>query len=162
MSDNPYQPTLVPPWAPPSQERRQISILAIVLGVLTDIGGSLILGVVLGVVFAFYLLSQGASPENIADEMQGTTFYLVGTALGLCLTVLGGFIAGKVAKRSEILHGALTGATSTVLGLLMQLVQRPPLWQVLVSAILVIPLAMLGARLAMIGGRKQQIAAESP
>ena len=158
MTDNPYQASLVPAWTPPVQERPGISILAIFLGLLTDIGGSTVVGFVLSVVFSAYLLSQGTTFDELAIVFQSPTFWIPGAVLGLGLTFLGGFVAGRVARRSELLHGAITGSISGLFGFLMQLWQAAPLWYATPSLLIVPPTAMLGAHLSKIGRRRQQIA----
>jgi hypothetical protein len=116
MADNPYQPPLVKPWRPPEAPRRGISILAVVLGVLTDIGSTVIVGIVIGVVVAIVLLSQGVPPDRLAEYLEGPVYRLASLVPGLGCTVLGGFVAGRVAKRSELLHGAIVGSIVVLLG----------------------------------------------
>ena len=125
---NPYTPSLLPATSPPVDERRGISFLAIFLGVLTDIGGSAIVGFALSVALSAFLLSQRAAFDELAIAFQSPVFWIPGAVLGLALTVLGGFVAGRVAKRSQVMHGAITGSISATFGLLMQLWQQTPLW----------------------------------
>jgi hypothetical protein len=161
MAENPYQPSLVPPWAPPAEPRRGISVLAIFLGVLTDVGGTFIFSMCLGIVLAVFLLSQGAAPEEIQQTARTPMVWLVAFVPGMCLSILGGFVAARVAKRSELLHGAMSGSISAIFALLMQFTQSNPVWYMVASTLIVPPLAVLGARLAMIGRRRQQMATET-
>jgi hypothetical protein len=159
MTENPYQPSLLPAWSAPPPEQPGISIGAILLGVFTDVGGTIVLTFVLSVVFTIYLLSEGVAPENLAAEMSRPTFYVIGLVPGLSLTFLGGYVAGRVARRKEVLHGAITGCISATASLLMHLWQAADRFAFL-GAIVVLPIAILGARVALAGRRKREAAAK--
>lgn len=156
--ENPYQPSLVPAWSAPPPEQPGISIGAIALGVLTDIGGTVVLGVILSVTFTIYLLSQGIAIEDLEAEMGTPVFYFIGLVPGLGLTFLGGYVAGRVAGRKELLHGTISGSISAAIALLLQLWQGAQ-WYAFVSAIVVAPIAILGARAAFAGRQRREAAA---
>ena len=72
--------------------------------------------------------------------------------IGALCTVLGGYVAGRLAKAEEIKHGALVGAVSLIIGLLqtgMAGEASPvPYWHELLGYILAIPAGALGGSLA--------------
>ena len=72
-------------------DNREISIKALVLGVLTDIGCSLIVGFAL-------------SPMVLVPSM----------IIGFGFTILGGFVAGRVSKKSEVIHGGIVGFIAVI------------------------------------------------
>lgn len=124
-----------------------IRVKAIVLGVLVDIGGSLISGVGLGIVLAILLLARGGPDLTRLEELESAWWMLAtGYCLGIAFTLLGGFVAGRVAGEREVLHGALTGGVSALLGIPLSL--TAPLWYGVLCFVSVPPAAMLGARLA--------------
>jgi hypothetical protein len=162
MNENPYQPSLVPPSSPPLADRRGSSVLAIFLGVLTDTGGSIVVGFFLSFALSFFLLSQGVPFEDLRAAFQSPIFWVPGAILGLGVTALGGFVAGRVAKRSEVIHGAITGCLSGLIGLVMHLWQSTPLSYAIPSLLLVPPTAMLGAWLSISARRRDGSDTEVP
>jgi hypothetical protein len=67
--------------------------------------------------------------------------------IGLSALVLGAFVAGKIVGRDYVLHGALVGLVSLVIGLLIGGSANPP-WVTIIVVTLDIPMAILGALLA--------------
>ena len=87
-----------------------------------------------------------SSPEGLI------TLFLIGV-LG---TVLGGYVAGRLARSEEVKHGALVGAVSLAVGLIQSSsgARSPvPEWYELLGYALTIPAGALGGSLAE--GRKK-------
>lgn len=126
---------------------RRIRIKAVVLGVLVDVGGSLISGVGLGIVLAILLLARGGGDPAALERLESAWWMLAtGFFMGIAFTILGGFVAGRVAGEREVLHGAVTGGVSALLAIPLSLTM--PLWYALLCFVAVPFAAMLGARLA--------------
>src|SRR5438874_536960 len=79
-----------------------ISLKAVLLGALVDIAGTCVLALGAGMVIGVVLLSQGTPPnqlENRANEFAQEPAVLLGSlGLGMVFTVLGGYVAGRIAK----------------------------------------------------------------
>ena len=78
-------------------------ILAIVTGVIVNMVGS---GVISGIFVAIFalLFALGMSEPNISTTATPILIILSGL-----LCILGGYIAGKIARQNEIVYGFLTG-----------------------------------------------------
>jgi hypothetical protein len=127
-------------------QSKRISLKALLLGFLTDIGGSLVCGIGLGIVWGIALAARGVPANQIAAHFQGMAFFVTSLVLGFGFTVLGGYVAGRVAKRSEMLHGGIVGGIGIVFGILFA--AALPLWCTIVSSAGVVPFGMVGGFLA--------------
>ena len=143
----------VPPPIQPKGFFTGVQIRPIISGAVVDYVGTFV-GTALYIGF-FYMgdaLEENGSPEKaIEDAFQQMisspegllTLFLIGI-LG---TVLGGYVAGRLAKAEEVKHGALVGAVAVVLGLLQSSMGDPspvPPWYELLGYILTIPAGALG------------------
>lgn len=126
--------------------RDKISIKALVLGFITDSCGSLVGSLALGAVWAIVFLNQGGTLEALTSHFNSSAFYCISFILGLALTVLGGYVAGRVAGKYEVHHAAIVGFLSTLYGLLFA--PFVPLWLTILSVITVLPSAALGGWIA--------------
>lgn len=83
--------------------------------------------------------------EQMISSQEGLLALLV---IGALCTVLGGYIAGRLAKAEEVKHGALVGAVSLIVGVLqtgMAGEASPvPYWHELLGYLLAIPVGALG------------------
>jgi hypothetical protein len=146
---DPYTPPGSPVGDPPDARRRS-SLLAVVLGFLADIGGTMVFGFVLAIVGGVGLAASGVDPrsaEAIVERSAG--FLLLGLAGGLVCTALGGYVAARFANHSEYANAFAVGLVSLVFGEVMMLVQPQdyPLWLRLLGDVLVIPAALVGGHL---------------
>ena len=123
-----------------------IRVKAVLLGVLTDIGGSVVVGIVIGVVIGVVLAARGVPANEIAARLHGVAVLIPSLVLGFGFTALGGYVAGRVAKQSEVLHGGIVGAIGIPFGLLFA--ASLPLWYSIVSIVGVVPFGMLGGLFA--------------
>jgi hypothetical protein len=128
---------------------RRINSRAVFLGVVADIGSSFAVGAVLSVAIAVVLLPQGVAPQELMERMQDPVVLIVSMVLGFCCTVFGGFVAGRVAGRSEVAHAGLVGVIGLLFGLLF--IGSFPLWYNVVAFGGTVPFALLGGCLATIG-----------
>lgn len=127
-------------------DKKGISIKAIVLGFLTDAGGSIVVGIAYGIVLAVCMIIKGTPPEKIGAQLTGPMLFIPSLFIGFGFTLLGGFVAGRVAKRSEVLHGAIVGALGIPWCFLD--VGAFPLWFTIVSCVGLAPTGMAGGYLA--------------
>lgn len=127
-------------------DKTGIRIKAIVLGVLADIGVSLVVGIAYGIGLTVCLFIKGIRPEEIGAHLSGSVILIPSLLIGFGATLLGGFVAGRVAKQSEILHGAIVGALGIPLCFID--VGGFPLWFTIVSCVGLAPAGMAGGYLA--------------
>jgi hypothetical protein len=118
MSHNPYTPpdaALADESRPPGSPWKAIG-----LGLLTDIGGTLVASMVLAIVFGIVMGAQGHGPEEIEAAMSGpfldSWVSTIGTLVGLGFSVAGGFVCARIVRRSELKFAAIQGVLATVLG----------------------------------------------
>lgn len=128
---------------------RQLSIKALALGSLADIGGSLLVGGILGFSMGIYLGVQGIPQNEIPVRLEGLIILIPGLFIGFGFTLLGGYVAGRISKTHEVLHGGIVGGIGLIFGLLFW--ASLPLWYNIVALIGVIPFGMIGGRIATTG-----------
>src|SRR5262245_57903522 len=126
---------------------------AVLLGALTDIGGSTLAGFVLIVVYTL-MYAPGAGTDAAQEMLQQLAgswpFIMISMVVGGCFTVLGGYVAGRIARHSFLKHAIVAGALSLVLGFLRFRADEGP-YSGVVSLLgygLHLPLALLGGWLA--------------
>ncbi|HEX7052327.1 MAG TPA: hypothetical protein VF211_00155 [Burkholderiales bacterium] len=123
MSDprNPYRPpgAAVDDVAPPAGA----PVKAVVYGVLVDVGGSIVAGIVLAIAYSIDLASSGATAEEIEQAMRepdpGSWFSILGFVAGFAASFLGGYVCARVARTGELRAVGVVAAISAVIGLLM-------------------------------------------
>jgi hypothetical protein len=148
MSD-PYRPPSAPVKDPQS-ERPRSTPLAILLGFVVDVGGTMVFSVIAATVASILLFSGGTAPEALGQALEeSATFKALSLAGGLMCTALGGYVAARFANRSEYATAFAVGLASFVFGEATILFsdQAVPLWIRLVGDALVIPVALLGGHL---------------
>jgi hypothetical protein len=149
MSDDPY----TPPSAP-VRDRQPEGVgstwKAVTFGVLADIAGTFLAGLLLLVVLGSVMVSRGASPEELDRTLlQSDAYLLFAGVIGLGFTVLGGYVAARVANQREYYHGLLTGIVVLVFSEMMTSLSPEgyPLAYRIIGDLLAIPAALFGAHL---------------
>jgi len=117
------------PYAAPAsevevfEERKGAPWKGIVLGLLTDIGGSIVLSTLIVTVIAMIMTSHGVDQNEMRTLVLGPERSLFITAAlygtGLLFSVLGGFVCARIVKQSELKWGAVMAVLSTLIGLAM-------------------------------------------
>jgi hypothetical protein len=146
---DPYTPPGSPVGDPPDARKRS-SIAAVALGFFTDVGATMIFGVLLAIVGGVGLAAGGADAQAIdAIVERSAGFQLLGLAGGLVCTALGGYIAARFANHSEYANAFAVGLASLVFGEVMLMIQPQdyPFWLRLLGDALVIPFALVGGHL---------------
>jgi hypothetical protein len=93
-------------------ERRGLSIKALIVGVLVDLGGDIVGVIMLGVVVSV----AGGSFNEPTKHM---SLLVPSLALATLSTFLAGWVAARVATRKHALHGLLVGVLAVCLGRLI-------------------------------------------
>lgn len=120
-----------------------IKLKAVIVGAIVDNVGTIAVMLLLMTALA----SQGISQEEIVARMKSPSGLLLNLILGLGCTFLGGYVAGRMARRSEVLHGALVAGAGMVLALVYR-ESGIPLWYDIIGFAGMLPAGMLGGHTA--------------
>jgi len=148
-------------------------VLAVVTGVIVDLGGTNVVSGIYTVILVFGLVArymqQNLSPSQIQERLVAElTATNIGMSipmivLGILLSVLGGYAAGKIARQNETVYGFATGLgvilVSVTLTILMGLPTQTqnPIWQIALGLAVNIGSTTVGGYLALLQ-RKQKAA----
>jgi hypothetical protein len=128
-----------------------VNIKAVAIGTAVDIAGSFLLSAVAGLISGIQLARAGLSPAEIQTRLSNSstvgTIALIG---GLLMTLIGGYLAARIAQVDEVRHGTAVGVVGVILGILFMIVFRSwanPLWYDLAGFLLTIPTAAAGGYL---------------
>jgi len=126
----------------------KVSLGAILAGVIVDFVLSALVMVVVVLLWGFVVAEQGKSPATNPAAFAGDTrVLLISLAVGFGTLILGGFVAGRIARHDHLLHGVLVGTISLAVGLVLGSAGSPAWFRAIVIA-LDIPMAALGGLLA--------------
>lgn len=121
MQNNPYVPSKAGLSETPKPAASPLK--SVLLGLVVDVGGSFLLGIVLSVGYAISLASAGMSESKIMEAMlnpfSNPLILVVGTLGGAALSVAGGFVCARLSRRPDYRLGFILGGISAVSGLLM-------------------------------------------
>lgn len=117
---------------------------AVLAGALADNAGTLLIMTTL----AALLVASGLPEDEVMARMKNTNGLLLGLIIGLCCTVGGGYLAGRVSGREEVLHGILVAACGMVLALITR-ESGTPLWFDLAGFGGMLPAGVFGGYLAL-------------
>ena len=94
-------------------------ILAVVTGVIVDLGGTNIVAGIYTAILAFGMAAKLAQENLSSAEIQSRLMSELTTSnigmsipmivFGILLSILGGYVAGKIARQNEIVYGLATG-----------------------------------------------------
>jgi hypothetical protein len=116
-----------------------IRIKALIAGAVVDNALTLFLMNVLAAALVF----AGISADEAFSRLKSANGLLLGLIIGLGCTGLGGYVAGRVAKQAEVLHGALVAAAGMVLALVFH-DSKDPLWFSILGFVAMLPAGMAG------------------
>jgi hypothetical protein len=118
--DNPYKAPVTPLKEPSPAPRSPI--LAVLAGLLVDFGGTMLATVVIGIVYAVTLASRGMPPEQTVEAVTRAEpfsgYGLLTSIVGASLSVLGGYVCARIARRNERRVAAVQALLVSVLGAL--------------------------------------------
>jgi hypothetical protein len=120
MSDpNPYTTPRARVEDAPQPVDRRFRWKAAVLGAATDLGGSALAGAVMVFLSVMTTSGEGDAKQVLESLGQSWPFLLVSMVIGGGFTVLGGYVAGRVARHSFLTHALAAGGLSLALGILL-------------------------------------------
>ncbi len=118
-----------------------IRIDAVIVGAIVDNIATLFVMLLLVTALA----STGIGQDEALARMKTLSGLLLTLIIGLCCTGLGGYAAARMAKRHEVLHGALVAAAGIVIALVFR-EEGLPLWYQAAGLVLMLPAGMAGGR----------------
>ena len=121
----------------------KVKLKAIMFGALADNGATLLIMLLLMTA----LSSTGISEGEVVSRMKSQSGLALSLIIGLGCTGLGGYVSGRVALRSEVLHGALVAGIGMVLALIWR-ESGPPNWYDIVGFAGMLPAGMAGGQVA--------------
>lgn len=128
------------------------AVKAVVYGVLIDVGGSLVMGIVLTVVYGVVLAASGVAPEELEQAMASpeplSWISMIGNALGLLASFIGGYVCARIAGRDEYKWAGVVAVISGVAGFLFGMASYPIEWNLLL-VLLTASAVLAGARTAV-------------
>jgi hypothetical protein len=124
MSEPPFEP---PPSdvddRPPRRAPVGSPVRAVVIGLVIDLGGSVVLYLLLMILYAASLQHAGMSPEQLKAAMDhippNSWAAVLGLLLGACLDVFSGFVCARVAQRDEWRVGGTLATISALCTLML-------------------------------------------
>jgi hypothetical protein len=116
---NPYEPPSATVSDPPAEPGSQVK--AVFLGLLVDIGGTLLFGLAFGIVLAVALASRNLPADEIDAVYQATVelpwVKVALSAVGGCFSLLGGYVCARVSRGRSYRPGLIMAGISVVSGL---------------------------------------------
>jgi putative membrane protein (TIGR04086 family) len=97
-------------------------------------------------------LPEEAIEKALSEALSSSEGLIALIVIGVFCTMLGGYVAGRLAKTQEVKHGALVGVVSVVVGALQTAMAREispvPYWYEILGYVLATPAGALGGSLA--------------
>jgi len=133
-------------WSVKKPMLGSIDVRAVILGALVDFSASFL---ILWGVGLLWVMQQSKFPNlDNYDLNQNLNFLMVCLLIKACSLVLGGYVAGRIAKQRLAEHGCAVGILGMVRGLFYCAIY--PLWFNAIVFCAMIPLAMWGGYLAKV------------
>ena len=133
---------------------KRIKIKAVIAGLATDIVGSIVVGVVFGILVVFIAKnSGGVTPENLKTIKSNIFLEFAGLLGTTFFTALGGYVAAKLSKPNGSINALAVGFLSLTLGITLALLAPnvSPSWKVILGIIVTVPAAFIGSLVASRG-----------
>jgi len=97
---------------------RRFRWVAVLVGAATDLGASTLAGIVLVVALSFGSQYDSVQ-EMMAHLMRDWSFLMTSLLVGGACTVLGGYVAARLARHAFLKHALAAGLISLAIGILM-------------------------------------------
>lgn len=124
---------------------------AVFIGAAADLGTSTAAGIAIFLLFSVAFAAEGLTTDQLLAQLVGYwPFLLVSMVVGAGCTVLGGYVAARIARQRFLLHALAAGVMSLVLGILLFPQDNGPYagLMALIGYGLHLPLAIFGGYLA--------------
>lgn len=124
---------------------------AVLAGVAADMAATMALWSLYAKAFLTEKIEKYGGADRIPEESLSQEELAVLGLVGIAGTVVGGYVAGRIAEREEARHGAAVAAAALVLGLGLELALQGAIrlhWSEIPLLILMIPAGAFGGYLA--------------
>lgn len=154
MNSNPQRPENIPPPIEPVGIFSGVQVRPIISGVIVDYLATFLAGIIyIMIYFGREMMEQRELAEEAINKLLASPEHLVIlSAVGALCTVLGGYVAGRIAKNIEVKHGALVGLGSLILVTLEQVISGKstsyPFWFEVLGYLIAVPAGALGGYIA--------------
>lgn len=137
-----------------------VNIKAIFIGFASDFAASTIFGIALSFFMAVVLAIKGYKDAELETQLisllDGTTYRILSLIVGLGFTMMGGYLAGRIAKSGEYFHSGAVGLLNVFFGLFF--IGLYFTWYSVIAFSLVFPAAIIGGDMA----RKKRLSEAPP
>jgi len=148
MGDNIYASPRAKVETYPATNRKGSPIKAIVIGVLVDIGSTLLFGMLVGLSYGLWMVSQGMGSEEIEStflSQQLVSIYgLSMVTAGLSFSILSGYVCARIVNYKEYKFATLLSVVTISLTLLMGATNHSLLENIVLNLLTIIAV-LLGA-----------------
>lgn len=141
-------------------EFNKLNPKAIILGFLADNVATIVFTFIMFFVLTFLYAMNGGNiddPNKLLKMYYSSIPLLLTTfVVGISFTVMGGYIAARIAKGYEVLNSVVVGVIDIIIGAFSFFEHTYPVWYQVLALLLAVPAAYLGGILA----QKQHAAAK--
>ncbi|MDT8318038.1 MAG: hypothetical protein RQ824_08625 [bacterium] len=127
-----------------------INIKAIFIGFVSDFVASAVFGIALSFFMAVVLAMKGYKDAELEKSLitllDGTTYRILSIIVGLGFTMMGGYLAGRIARSGEYFHSGAVGLLNVIFGLFF--IGMYTTWYSVTAFLLVLPAAVIGGDMA--------------
>jgi len=119
------------PYSPPEARVEDVQVVkgsgvkAVTIGVLVDIGGSTLAGILLTMIYGVYLMASGVSEDKLMEAIfnmpHDSLIGMVGVLVGCLFSVLGGYVCARIARHSEYKFGLIASCISVIFGFVVSM-----------------------------------------
>ena len=128
----------------------RIDLKAVVLAFAAEFALDMLVVRILVMIFGSELFVPGMSEEEVQKVIEAIaangTYQLTAFACGMATTVLGGYLAARLAKGFPYYNGLAIGVVAVVFVLIFG--SGGPLWMLILGVLLTIPASIYGAHIA--------------
>ena len=118
--EDPYRPPTAR-LSPGAADTLGSPLIAVLVGLVVDIGGTLLTNPVIGVAYATHLAASGMQPEQIVQVgrplADNPVFTAIEVAVGLGFSVLGGYLCARIVGRDEYRWATVMAVLELLVGL---------------------------------------------
>jgi nitrate/nitrite transporter NarK len=127
---------------------KRINILSIIVGIIVDMVGTMIAS---SIFTAIYVLSNHIDIQNIKELYTNNLYISLSMIIGAIFSILGGFVAARIAKQNKLMNSAIIGIACEIVGIYTIFNGKSflPTWYHVMAFIITIPLTLIGGALAI-------------
>ena len=136
----------------PSRDKKGSRVLAIFIGFVIDVGGTMILGILFTFIYSLVMAFNGVPAEQIMSSLKAmdkssqiTGLFLFHATVGGLLSILGGYVCARIVNYSEYKYAALLAVISACYAWMIVIGAGSPIFRSVFLTFLSFGCTMLGA-----------------